>query len=289
MKKWIMILAASVLALVLSACGQTATPKEDSETGKEDKVIEKSDLTIEEVMEKANAASETMQSMHADMEITQNMQMGEEEQVVNSTIDMDMILEPLAMRQTMNMEMAGEEMAMDLYMTQDGFFMKDPESGDWMKLPNEMYEEVAGQVAGSANTQVDYSLYEQFADDFKFEQTDDEYVLRLKGSGEKFSGLMKDLMKENMPAGMDEAQLDMISQMEIESIDLEFTIDKKTFYTKNLDMDMVLTMEEQGQQVKVAQKIKGDISKINEIDEIKVPKEVIDGAVDINEAMEQQQ
>lgn len=158
-----------------------------------------------------------------------------------------------------------------------------------MKLPNEMYEEVAGQVAGSANTQVDYSLYEQFADDFKFEQTDDEYVLRLKGSGEKFSGLMKDLMKENMPAGMDEAQLDMISQMEIESIDLEFTIDKKTFYTKNLDMDMVLTMEEQGQQVKVAQKIKGDISKINEIDEIKVPKEVIDGAVDINEAMEQQQ
>ncbi|EGQ25155.1 hypothetical protein HMPREF9372_2252 [Sporosarcina newyorkensis 2681] len=247
MNKWIMILAAGVLALTLSACGQTATPKEDPETGKEDEVIEKSDLTVEEVMEKANAASETLQSMHADMEITQNMQMGEEEQVVNSTIDMDMILEPLAMRQTMNIEMAGEEMAMDLYMTQDGFFMKDPESGEWMKLPNEMYEEVAGQVAGSANTQVDYSLYEQFADDFKFEQTDDEYVLHLKGSGEKFSGLMKDLMEENMPAGMEEAQLDMISQMEIESIDLEFTVDKKTFYTKNLDMDMVLTMEEQGQ------------------------------------------
>ncbi|EGQ25154.1 50S ribosomal protein L21 [Sporosarcina newyorkensis 2681] len=40
--------------------------------------------------------------------------------------------------------------------------------------------------------------------------------------------------------------------------------------------------------MKIAQKIKGDISKINEIDEIKVPKEVIDGAVDITEAMEQQ-
>ncbi|WP_153732321.1 DUF6612 family protein [Sporosarcina obsidiansis] len=289
MKKWTTIIAASALAFALSACGQTAEPKKDPETGKEDEVVVKSDLTVEEVMEKANAAAETQQSMHANMEIEQNIQMGEEKQVSNSTIDMDMILEPLAMRQTINMEMDGEEMAMEMYMTEDGFFMKDPESGDWMKLPSEMYEQVAGQMAGSMETQVDYTIYDQFADDFKFEQTDDEYVLTLKGSGEKFSQLMKDLMEQNLPAGMDEAQLDTISQMNIESIDLEFTIDKKTFITKNFDMDLVMTMEEQGQQVKIAQKMKGDISKVNEIDEIKVPKEVIDGAVDVNEAMEQQQ
>lgn len=291
MKKWTTFIGAGALAFALSACGQTATPKEDAntETGKEEEVVVKSDLTVQEVMEKANAASETQQSMHADMEMDQNIEMGEDKQEVHSTIDMDMILEPLAMRQTMNMQMGGEEMAVEMFMTEEGFFMKDPQSGDWMQLPNEMYEEVAGQMAGSMNTQVDFSIYEEFADDFTFEQTNDEYILHLKGAGEKFSDLMKDMMEQNMPAGMEEEQLDLISQMKIESIDVEFTIDKKTFFTNHFDMDMVMTMEEEGQQVKISQKIKGDISKINEIDEIKVPKEVIDNAVDMNEAMQQQQ
>ena len=37
-------------------------------------------------------------------------------------------------------------------------------------------------------------MFNEFKDEFKFEQTDDEYILTLAASGDKFSGLMKELM-----------------------------------------------------------------------------------------------
>ncbi|PIC99712.1 DUF6612 family protein [Sporosarcina sp. P29] len=281
MKKWTTILTAGTLAFVLSACGQTAEPKEDPMTGKKEEVVVKSDLTAGEVMEKASAAAETQQSMHSDMDIMQTLEMGDEKKEMNSTIEMDMILEPLAIRQTMNMQANGEEIAIEQYMTQEGFFMKNPESGSWIKLPNEMYKEVTGQTAGMTESPVDFTMYEEYAEDFTFEETDDEYVLTLIGSGEKFSELMKEMLDQNMPAEADEAKLDNVD-MKVEKIDLQFTIDKKTFFTKDFDMDMIMAMEEQGQQVKVTQNIKGTMTKINEIDEIKVPKEILDSAKEMD-------
>lgn len=285
MKKWTTIVSAGLLAFALSACGQTAEPKKDPVTGKEEEVVVKSDLTAEEVLEKANAAAETQQSMHMEMDIDQTIEAGDETQDVKSNVDSEMILEPLALRQTVNMQVAGEEVAVEQYMTEDGFFMKDPESGEWMKLPNEMYEQMTGQMAESMNSPVDYSIYKEFGEDFTFEQTNDEYVLKLKGSGDKFNSIVKETMEQNMAAGMDEQMMEIISQMNIESIDMEFTIDKETFFTKDLDMTMVMTMEQEGQKMKISQKMKGTISKINEIEEIKVPKEIIDNAVDMGEAM----
>ncbi len=287
MKKLTTVFAAGTLAFVLSACGQTAEPKENPVTGETEGIVVKSELTAGEVLDKANAVAETQQSMHSDMQITQKLQMGEEEQDINSTIDMDMILEPLAMRQTMNMQMDGEELAIEQYMTEEGFFMKDPESGGWMKFPDEMYEEMTNQMAGATESPVDFSMYEEFAEDFTFEETNDEYVLTLKGSGEKFSELMKDMLEQNMPAGTDQSMLEEVD-MKVEKIDIQFTIDKKTFFTKDFDMDMVMIMEQQGEQVKVIQNIKGTMSKINEIDEIKVPKEVLESSIDMNEAMQGQ-
>lgn len=281
MKKWTTILTVGTLAFVLSACGQTAEPKEDPMTGKKEEVVVESELTAGEVMEKASAAAETQQSMHSDMDIMQTLEMGDEKKEMNSTIEMDMILEPLAIRQTMNMQANGEEIAIEQYMTQEGFFMKNPESGSWIKLPNEMYKEVTGQTAGMTESPVDFTMYEEYTEDFTFEETDDEYVLTLIGSGEKFSELMKEMLDQNMPAEADEAKLDNVD-MKVEKIDLQFTIDKKTFFTKDFDMDMIMAMEEQGQQVKVTQNIKGTMTKINEIDEIKVPKEILDSAKEMD-------
>ncbi|PIC58119.1 hypothetical protein CSV80_04230 [Sporosarcina sp. P12(2017)] len=287
MKKWTTILTAGTLAFVLSACGQTAEPKEDPMTGEREEVVVKSELTAGEVMEKANAAAETQQSMHSDMEIMQTLEMGDEKQDINSTIDMDMILEPLAMRQTMNMQVGGEEMAIEQYMTEEGFFMKDPQSGGWIKLPNELYEEVTGQMAGVTESPVDFTMYKEYAEDFTFEETNDEYALTLIGSGEKFSELMQEMLEKHMPAGADEAKLEE-TDIKVEKVDLQFTIDKKTFFTKDFDMDMVMTMDEQGQQVKVTQNMKGTMTMINEIDEIKVPKEILDSAQEMDQGMNQQ-
>ncbi|PIC86396.1 hypothetical protein CSV72_08575 [Sporosarcina sp. P20a] len=196
-----------------------------------------------------------------------------------------MILEPLAIRQTMNMQVGGEGMAIEQYMTEEGFFMKDPESGGWIKLPDEMYKEVTGQMAGVTETPVDFTMYEEYAEDFTFEETNDEYFLTLVGSGEKFSELMKEMLEKNMPVGADESMMGE-TDMKVGKVDMQITIDKETFFTK--DFDIIMTMDEQGQQVKVTQNIKGTMTKINEIDEIKVPKEILDSAQEMNQGMNQQ-
>ena len=287
MKKWTTLLTAGTLVFILSACGQTADPKEDPVTGETEEVVVKSELTAGEVMEKANAASKTQQSMHSDMEIDQTIKVGEETHDIHSTIDMDIIMEPLAMHQTVNTQLAGEEMAVEQFITKDGFFMKNPQTGEWMKFEDDMYEQLTGQIAGAQESPVDYDMYMDFADDFKFEETNNEYVLTLKGSGEKFTALMNDMMKQNMPAEADESILEE-ANMKVEKIDMELTIDKKTFFTKDFDIDMVMLMDQQGEQAKVTQNMKGTMTKINEIEEIVVPEEILDEAVDMGDMMNQQ-
>ena len=71
--------------------------------------------------------------------------------------------------------------------------------------------------------------------------------------------------------------------MEVKSLEYEIFIDKKTFYTNAFNMKMDMTMKVEGEEMHIDQKVKADISKINEIKTIKVPQEVIDNAIDINE------
>ena len=144
-------------------------------------------------------------------------------------------------------------------------------------------------MAGGANPSLDMNMFKEFAEDFKFEQTDDEYILTLSASGDKFSELFKKVAADNMPAGleMDEQQAEVLENLEVKSLEYEIFIDKKTFYTNAFNMKMDMTMKVEGEEMHIDQKVKADISKINEIKTIKVPQEVIDNAIDINETMAQ--
>lgn len=292
MNNWMKGIAAGILVLGLGACGKTAEPKTDPDTGKKVEVQNKSDMTAQEVYEKVMAVSEEQKSMHAKMDIDQLIKVPSQEFEMNSKInmDMDMVMEPLSMYQKMKMDMGEQgKMDMEIYMTDAGFFMKDPESGDWIKLPNEMYEEMSGQLSGGADPTLDMNMFKEFTDDFKFEQTDDAYILTLSAAGDKFSKLFKKVATENMPAGMEmnEEQAEVMENMEVKSLEYEIFIDKKTFYTNAFNMKMDMKMEVEGEEMHIDQKVKADISKINEIDTIKIPQEILDNAVDINESMGQ--
>jgi len=292
MNNWMKGIATGILVLGLGACSTTAEPKMDPDTGKKVEVQNKSEMTAQEVYEKAMAVSEEQKSMHAKMDIDQLIKVPSQEFEMNSKIqmDMDMVMEPLAMYQKMKMDMGEQgKMEMEIYMTDAGFLMKEPESGDWIKLPSEMYEEMSGQLSGGADPTLDMNIFKEFVEDFKFEQTDDAYILTLSAAGDKFSNLFKKVAAENMPAGMEinEEQAEMMENMEVKSLEYEIFIDKKTFYTNAFNMNMDMTMKVQGEEMHIDQKVKADISKINEIDTIKIPQEILDNAVDINESMGQ--
>ncbi|MEK5036815.1 DUF6612 family protein [Sporosarcina sp. FSL K6-3457] len=291
MKNWIKGMAVGVLALGLAACNAPAEPKTDTETGKKVELEEPSGLTAQEVFEKATAASAEQTSMQAAMNIDQLIEIPSQDLTMNSKInmDMDMIIDPLAMYQKMDVDM-GEQgaMKMEVYMTEEGFFMNESESGQWIKLPSEMYEELLGEV-GSADPTLDMSMFKEFVEDFKFEQTDDEYILKLSASGDKFSKLFKELAMENLPAGVDAnaEAAELMENIEVTSLEYEIFIDKKTFYTNAFNMKMDMTMVVDGEEMRLDQKIDAKLSKINEIDKIEIPQEVLDNALDINEAMGQ--
>ena len=71
MNNWMKGIAAGILVLGLGACSATAEPKMDPETGKKVEVENKSEMTAQEVYEKAMAVSEEQKSMHAKMDIDQ--------------------------------------------------------------------------------------------------------------------------------------------------------------------------------------------------------------------------
>ena len=294
MKKWIKGLGVGVLALGLAACGSAAEPKEDAETGKKVELENKSEMTAQEVYSKAMEVSEEQKSMHAVMDIDQTISMPSQEVEMDSKIkmDMDIIVDPLAMHQNMTMDM-GElgSMDMELYMNESGFYMNDPESGQWIKMPADMYDEMMARMGGETDPTLDMKLFEEFKDEFKFEQTDDEYILTLSASGDKFSGLMKELMGSSLPADMEmtEEETEILNNMDVKSLEVVMYIDKETFYTNAFDLDMDMTMKIEEEEMRIVQKMKSVITKINEIDEIVVPQEVIDGAVDFEELMQQGQ
>ena len=291
MKNWIKGMAVGVLALGLAACNAPAEPKKDAETGKPVEVEKPSTLTAQEVYEKTLAVSDEQTSMHAKMNIDQLVELPSEEFTMNNKIklDMDMVIDPLAMYQKMDVDM-GEmgAMAMEIYMTEEGFFMNDPESGQWLKLPGDMYEELVAGM-GSADPTLDMNMFKKFVEDFKFEQTDDEYILTLSAKGEKFNELFKEIALENMPAGFDltEEEAELMENINVTSLEYEIFVDKETFYTTafNMKMDMIMVIE--GEEMHIDQKVNAKLSNINEIEKIEVPQEVLDNAIDINEEMGQ--
>lgn len=290
MKKWLQGIGIGALALGLAACGSAAEPKTDPETGKKVEVTNKSDMTAQEVYSKAMEVSAEQKSMHAVMDIEQNMSIPSEEMNLDSKIkmDMDMIVDPMALHQTMSMDM-GEMGAtdMELYMTDAGFFMHDAQMDQWIKMPNDMYEEMMASMGGETDPTLDLQMFKDFKDDLKFEQTDDEYILTLNASGDKLNNLVQKLIGDAMPieGAMTEEEQEVYDNMNVKSLDLTIYIDKKTFYTNAFDMDMDLTMKVEEEEMHMVQKMKSVITKINEIDEIVVPKEVLDEAVSLEDLM----
>ncbi|GKV54891.1 hypothetical protein NCCP2222_08380 [Sporosarcina sp. NCCP-2222] len=281
MKKWLKVIGAGVLAFSLAACGNQAEPKTtvDAETGKEKETTDISKMTAQEVYEKAMAVSQEQKSMHTDMDIEQVMKSGGE--TVNSkiTLNMDAVVEPMTIHQTMKMDM-GEygQNEMEMYISEKEVYMNDPETGQWIKFPEEFAAEMFEEMAGEDPT-LDMKLFKDYVDEFKFEQTDDSYILKLKASGEKFEKLLKQMEEDQASGAEAEAE-----EMTLHDVYFEIFIDKETFYTTAFNMDMSLDMVIDGETVNTDQKVKAVITKINEV-EVTVPQDVIDNAVDMSELM----
>lgn len=273
---------AGLLVLFLAACGDVA--EEPAETTADTKEENKSELTLEEVFTKAQEVAENINSSHTKMDIAQEFSAPGTEDTIESTIqlEMDMIEEPLAMYQQMTMDMGDfGTMKTEIYYTDQGFYMKNPEDDSWMKLPSDDLGDLQEMINSGAEGNIDYASLEKYIEDFKFEQDDNQYILKLKVSGDGFNDLVKEeLASTGMLDELGEEAMDGLEDMKLHQLEYEIFVAKDTFETTdfNLVMDMEFSVE--GETMRIKQDVKAHITEMNEIEEITIPEEVIENAVE---------
>lgn len=284
MNKFFKVLSVGALALTLAACNSSATPKKDT--------TNKSTLTLEQVYEKAIERQADIKSTSAKMETTQDSKIGSGDQSmefsIKSKMDMDVVTDPIAMHLSGSMTMPdmasadqkSTEMPIDMYMKKDqGFFMKDETTKTWYKLPNEQFDAIMEQTASSADAKAQLDQLKNFIKDFKFEQTDNAYILSLDAKGDKFKELIdSEISKSMKDMGLEENPLDNLT---IDKIHYVLEIDKKTFDTNKLDMNFDLKMKVEDQELSMKTKTAVTYTEFNHLKTIDIPQEIIDKAQSI--------
>lgn len=284
MKKLVFSFVSILLLFSLAACGQQTADPVDSKTKK------KESLTLAQVFAKTTEASKDLKSVHSEMEIDQNMNIPGQDSTMDthSNLSVDIVLNPMAMHQKMKMDIKGgdasvQDQGMDVeaYLAKEGFFLYDPTTKQWMKMPEELSKQILQMPEQQANPAEQLKQLQKFTDDFSFKQNDTQFILNLKASGEKFDQFLKENAKKLMPDALKQSA-DAFNNIKFKNVNYEIFIDKKTFNITALNMKQEMEMAMEGQKLTLKQEMKGTYSNYNQLSEIKVPQEVIDNAKEMN-------
>lgn len=278
MKKWTVLLSIATLTLGLAACNETATPVTDKE------VTETSKLTLQEVYDKSMKVSEELKSVKGTVDMKQTMNIPSEgmSMDINSVLDMEYIIEPMQMHQKGTITMMGigeggepQETEMETYITEDGMYIYEGTTAQWMKFPQDMVD-IMTESTQQTDPSTQLQPLQAYLDKVEFEQDDENYILTLEGSGDEFTSLVQDQVDEALQSLPTEENVNL--EFTINSVDYLVHIDKESFQTNNLDMviDMDMTMD--GETINMKMDVKTVFSKFNEIENIVVPQEIMDSA-----------
>lgn len=232
-----------------------------------------------DVLSKTLETSAKLDSVSVSMDTKQTIDQGGQKMDIQSAIVMDIVMKPaVSFKQSVTTNMAGQDVRMETYMTKDGFFMKEPTSGQWMKLPAEQMDQLLSAMSGE---QLDPSKQleklKPFANDFTMTEDGDAYIVKLAANGDKFAGFIQSEIAANMgnEPELGEVLKQSMSGLNIRKAEYAFAIDKKTFYPKSITVDMDLDMDMQGQTMKLVQHVQGTYTGYNNVKEIIVPQEAL--------------
>lgn len=282
MKKWLIAII-SISMLLLAACSDTATPSDD--TSKENE----SSLTAEDVYEKAMEQLDTLESVGFDMQMEQTMEFGEEESVRSlADISGEIIEEPFMMYQNGSIEMDSNpiglmEINLEMYAEDDVVYIYEDMFNNWMKGSLDDLSAAGLEVGEEQSPFSHIEDLEEYIDEFTFEQTDDTFIFKLETDNDKFKQL---LLEEIQDFQMDmDGNEDVLESLEIDQLHYTFIIDKETFDTLSFSMDFSIQLTENGETISVASIIDAEFSNFNGIEEIVIPDEVIEEAIDGDDAL----
>ncbi|MDQ0269185.1 DUF6612 family protein [Cytobacillus purgationiresistens] len=278
------LLAIPFLALLvtLGACGQEATTVSDAGKSNSDEKTQTNEksLTSEEVFDQTIAASNKLKSVSVkvdnDQAITSSS--NSETMKVKSTIDMDLIHDPIALYQVMSLEAPGEEpVKSETYFTDKGFYMFEPTEKMWVKLPETMSAEMIKATEEQGDPAAELKKMQAYVKEFKFEQDDASYFLTLSASGDKFNDLIQEEISKSLGQDLGVA----LENIDISDLNFKYTIDKESFNLTDMVINMTIKTVEGEEEVTMKQTTNATFSNYNGVDEITIPEDVIKTAEEI--------
>ncbi|SES33399.1 DUF6612 family protein [Salipaludibacillus aurantiacus] len=275
MKKVLFTAFSAAALLGLTACGETTT--EDG-------------LNVEDILNKTMSAMEDLNSYSIEMDMNQLMKMGDEgEMAFDSSGDVELTMEPMTLKQSTRIDMGefgmGEESEMTYltYFTEDeGFFVEDPMSGTWLKLPEEVMNDMLAMSEAQLNPEDQLKPFKEHISEVSVETTDSSYVITLAGDGIDMEQLMEQMGGMGLE-GMDPMLSEMMEDIDIEALAYEIFVDKETFYQTEANIDMTMTMTIMEETMTTQQKSNMIFSDFDKIDPIEIPQDVLDNAEEVSE------
>ncbi len=275
MKRKGITIVSGLALLTLTACGEVT-----SEDG----------MSVEDILNQSISAMEDLDSYSITMDMAQVMNIGEEEGVdLDSSGEISVTMDPMAMIQksTVNMGELGmgdeEELEYISYFTEeDGFYVEDPMMGNWLKLPDSLMEDMVAMSDAQMSPEKQLEPFKDYISDLSMETTDDTYVITLAGDGIDMNELM-DQMGGMGLEGMDPMVSEMMGELDIESLNYEFVIDRETFYQLESTIDMKMSVDFMGESMTTEQTVHMVMTDFNSIEAIEIPQEVLENAEEMSE------
>lgn len=232
---------------------------------------------VEEFIKKMNETEAN--SFSATMKMKQAMDMMGEQ--ISTVIDlkMDMVLDPIGMYQSMTMELdgLGEKMTTETYLTKDGYYIYESTSDQWMEIKDDLLDEILEATGAPIDPNDQLELVKKFSKDILLIEKEDSYVLYQSLSLED----MKEYLEEIYQLLNIDFAEDLLGemQMSIDVMDTVIQIDKETLLPLSGKLYTIMSMEVEGETVKLVQEAEYTYSNYNELKEIVIPQEVIDNAI----------
>lgn len=244
LKKYLLIIAAALLTITLSACGTK--------------------ITAEEAINKSAEVSKNVKSTEFKSFLSTEYITGKDPKKVEANISGVAINEPFSLHASIETK-AEKTTLSDLYI-KDKVIYKKAGSNPWIK---ELYSTYKFERYQFAKTENRMEFYKKIAKEFKLTEENGNYVLTYSGSGNQFSDFTPSLVETSA------FQINpySIKDVEFKSVNIKFVVSKDFMPISNeVTMEVVSKIIPKAKTMKLVQNI--TYSNVNKATNINLPEEV---------------
>ena len=221
----------------------------------------KSKIDKKEVIEKFIAASESMKS--GDMLVNMKMTQNGNKNNIEMTMDVSLILEPIAMK--MEMAIPSQNLKMNSFIKDNTMYIQNPVDNQWVK--QSLTDEIASQFKGyMTSSDATYDAMRNNIDKIDIDEKDGNYIISIS----KDSEFLKDAMKKQL-ANSNAAGGQIGNDVKIENIAVKYIVDKNTYLASSSTVSFDFEM----QGMKISMEMDAKMSNINNVTDIVIPEEAL--------------